>query len=119
MTVNPHLAKALSDSDASTLVAIALRARAAADQGRYCECAEPELVGDDLLCGACLLNNRDQEVKAVLRLVSAHEFVPSTRFKSAEFNAHFCAVCTQSVDHPRHHGVHSVGRTSWGDEVRP
>lgn len=119
---HPDLTKAIDDFAAgnpAAIVRIGLRATLEADKGRYCECADPLIKGKDLMCGACLLRNRDQEIAAVIHLVEAHEFEPSTKFKSAEFNAHFCKRCMQSVDHERHHGVSGVGRTSWGTEVHP
>jgi hypothetical protein len=43
--------------------------------------------------------------------VRAHDFVPKEQFPP------MCEVCTNWEDNERHHGVHSIGRTSWGDSV--
>lgn len=103
----------LDNGDAGPLLGIAMRARIAAGNGDFCECNEPELTGADLMCEACLRNNRDQERRAVRRLVEHHDFVPG---KVAGF---FCKICVGPQEWPRHHGVDGVGRTSWGEEVRP
>ena len=112
---HPDLTAALARLDAGQLgpiVRIGMRARFAAREGRRCECAEPELTGHDLLCGACLLENRDQERRAVDRLVGAHEFVPG------KLSGRMCAVCTGRANLPRHHGVDEVGHCSWGERRR-
>jgi hypothetical protein len=93
--------------DFRPMVALAFGAIAAQDDGRYCECSEPLLAGDDLMCGACLLNNKDQERKRCARSCNAHEFVPSPKFPP------MCAVCTMWKDSPRHHGVDATPRYSW------
>lgn len=95
------------------LLGIALHARLAAEEGRYCTCAEPSLTDTDLMCGACLLQNRDQERAAVDRLVGAHDFVPGA------LEGLMCAVCTMWREAPRHHGISEVGRCSWGEERTP
>lgn len=81
-------------------------------RGIYCECPQPDLRGAALMCFACNCRHRGQEVAAVHRLVDAHAFVP--RDANDPFWAHWCAVCTQLDEHPRHHGEPSVGTTSWG-----
>lgn len=113
---HPDLTAALEPFDPGAVLRIALGARFAAQDGRYCECSSPELTGADLMCGECLLRNQDQEVRRVLAIVSAHDFVPG---EGSAIRAHFCAVCTMPADAPRHNGVHAVGHTSWGAEVRP
>lgn len=110
--MHPDLKAAIEALDAghpAAIVAIGARARLAAADGRRCECAEPELVGADLLCGACLLENRDQERRGVDRLVNAHEFVPG------KLSGRMCAVCMGRVSLPRHRGTDEVGRCSWGE----
>lgn len=64
------------------------------------------------MCGACLHENKDQERCAVDRLVNAHEFVPG------KLAGRMCSVCSGWADWPRHHGVHEVGRCSWGERRR-
>lgn len=111
---HPDLIAALAAFDEGRpgpLLAIAARSIRGVDQGRYCECADPLVLDTDLMCGACLLRNREAEVRAVLRIVTAHEFVPDDRGRP------LCAVCTQFEDHERHRGVHGTGRTSWGSTV--
>jgi hypothetical protein len=113
---HPKLAKALAASDSGEwgpVLGIAMRARSAADRGEFCECPEPLLVGADLMCGACLRNNRDQERAAVDRLVRAHDFVPG------KLGGLMCKVCTMGRSAPRHHGISEVGYCSWGEERRP
>lgn len=112
---HPKLTAALAALDngegAAAILAVALSARAAADEGRYCECAEPEVTGFDLLCAECLLNNKDQERARVRSFTHAHEFVPG------KLGGAFCKVCVRLETDPRHHGVNAVGRTSWGELV--
>ena len=114
MSQHPKLKSALEaahDGDYMPILGIALRSRSAADAGQYCECTDPLLTGADLMCGACLLRNKDQERAAVDRLVKAHDFVPG------KLGGLLCATCTYSASAPRHHGVDEPGRCSWG-EVR-
>ncbi len=105
--------EALYDGNPSPVIAIAMRARFAADEGRYCECDSPEVLGLDLMCGACLLNNKDQERARVRSIAHAHEFVPDADLMGGAF----CKACVRLEDDSRHHGVDAVGRTSWGEEV--
>jgi hypothetical protein len=120
---HPDLTAALRASEGGEwgqLLGIALRSREAAlDEGRYCECAEPALAGDSLVCGACLLRNRGQEVRAVLRIVSPHRYVARQRRDRPGQTLPICESCATDEGDPRHHGVPAVGMTSWGEEVRP
>lgn len=106
-----RLAELLATGGIRKVLAAALKARIAADSGRYCECAEPVLCGLDLLCSQCLLQNRDQEIKRIHRIVDAHEFVPG------KLRGLMCATCTRAREEPRHYGCPAIGRTSWGDSV--
>lgn len=106
-------ADVIASGDIRAILKMALDSRAAADEGRYCECIEPDLTGAGLMCPQCLLRNKDQERASVTRIVEAHDFVPHEK---VEF---MCAVCSMWQDSPRHHGVPDVGRTSWGEEIRP
>lgn len=114
---HPKLTEALlaleGDEGAGALIGIALSARIAAGGGRYCECMDPEVEGLDLMCRACLLNNRDQERAKVRSFAHAHAFDPDMDL----LNGAFCKVCARSETDPRHHGVNAVGRTSWGETV--
>lgn len=100
---------ALEDGGAGVgpILALAFGARAAQDEGRYCECTDPLLVGDDLMCGACLLNNKDQERKRVAAICNAHDFVPWSKVEG------FCDICARGESDPRHHGVDATPRYSW------
>lgn len=95
---------------------LALESRDRVERGIYCECPEPVLSGSALMCFGCECRNRGQEVAAVHRVVDAHEFVPSD--PDDEFWRHWCDICTQLDDHPRHHGVPSEGKTSWGETIQ-
>jgi hypothetical protein len=112
---HPDLVAALAELEAGRAAAIirigVAARRAALEMGAYCKCAEPELTGADLLCGACLHQNRDQERRAVDRLVNAHEFVSDP----AKFGGRCCAICAMGRAVARHHGVDEVGRCSWGE----
>lgn len=114
--MNPQLKAALDalheHSNALPLLAIAFQAREAAEDGRYCECVYPQLQGADLLCGACLLNNKDQERSRVRAFAHAHDFVPGGAMDGA-----FCKACVRLERDPRHHGQNAKGVTSWGEEV--
>ena len=113
---NQELTEALGEFDRGnprSVLRIAFRARGAAAKGRYCQCLEPQLTGKDLMCGVCLLQNQDQERRAVDRLVGAHDFVPG------KLGGRMCATCTMPERAPRHHGVSEIGRCSWGEERRP
>jgi hypothetical protein len=67
-----------------------------AEDGRYCECAEPVLHGFDLMCGECLLENRDQIAKREARIRAPHTFEPMTDLP------YMCAVCAGWEDDQRH-----------------
>lgn len=102
----------LASGNPAAILKMVFDSRAAVDEGRYCECEQPSLIADELMCGHCLLRNRGQEVKRVHRSVDAHEFVPG------KLRGLMCKVCTQTADAPRHHGTPAVGRTSWGTDVQ-
>lgn len=91
---------------------MAMDAREGVTQGRYCECEQPSLNGDALMCGHCLLRNRGQEIRRLHRIVDAHSFVPG------KLRGRMCAMCTHWEDDPRHHGQPAVGTTSWGESVQ-
>lgn len=107
---HPDLVKALAAAkrgDVGPVLGVAARAILAQDEGRYCECADPVLAGDDLLCGACLLNNKDQERRRCAVICDAHDFVPGP------CGGLMCKVCMCSESAPRHHGVDATPRYSW------
>jgi len=116
MAKHERLVAALAEADSGNympLLGIAFAARDAQDRGRYCECATPDLEGADLLCGVCLLNNKDQERSRVDSMARAHDFADNGK------GLRMCAVCSMWDTDPRHHGVSAVGRCSWGEERRP
>jgi hypothetical protein len=82
--------------DYGLLIGVALNARFSAEDGRYCECAEPVLHGFDLMCGECLLENRDQIAKREARIRAPHTFEPMTDLP------YMCAVCAGWEDDQRH-----------------
>ena len=88
----------------------AMTSRDLVDQGVFCECDEPDAPG--LMCHRCDRRNRDAELRAVHRIVDAHDFVPRNG------NQPICEVCTGTEGQPRHRGVGAVGRTSWGEDVQ-
>lgn len=117
---HPKLVAALDQmesGDYGPVLAIALGARVKADDGRYCVCADPLLSGLDLMCSACLLNNRDQEKRKLLSLYGAHDFEADTASETRV--AMGWCKCTYPKDDPRHHGVDIRCVTSWGEELLP
>lgn len=103
----------VDNGDAAGVVRIALQARAAQDEGRYCECAAPVLAGADLMCGACLLNNRNQELRNLDASRGPHEFEPGA------LEGMMCAVCTCWEPDIQHHGGAAKAKTSWGEDYIP
>lgn len=112
-TQHPDLAAALDPFDPGAVIGIALRARAAQDDGRYCECVEPLTAGADLMCGACLLNNRNQELRHLDASCGPHAFEPGA------MDGAFCAICTHLEEKRWHHGEPRPARTSWGEDYTP
>ena len=110
---HPDFQRALDANDMGALIGIALRARGWADDGLFCECEEPRIEGLDLMCGACLLNNKDQERRRIVNFVRAHAFEPDDR------TGWMCKRCIQPEEHGRHHGVDGIGRCTWGEELHP
>ena len=100
------------DNQIRLLLRTALSSRVGSDEGRYCECPEPELIGAALMCFRCERRNRSQEVAACHRIADAHAFTPDRRV------AFMCGVCTMWEDDPRHRGVPAQSRTSWGELVQ-
>ena len=82
--------------DPQEIISMALGARFAADEGRYCRCIEPALVGYALMCGNCLLESEGQIERATRRLREPHTFVSS---REPDW---LCDICAHESDHPRH-----------------
>lgn len=120
---HPRLVAALDAMDAGTegwpgeLLAITLGARMAREDGTWCDCAEPILTGDDLMCGRCLHENRGQELRKLDAMYGPHDFVPSTRKAGARMG--WCDICTYPVEDQRHHGHAKPCRTTWGEDYTP
>lgn len=80
---HPRLAAALDamkagdEGWAGEIIAISLGARfARQEHGRRCECVDPILTGDDLMCGRCLLENKGQELRKLDKILGPHDFAP-------------------------------------------
>jgi len=112
-TQHPDLTAALDPFNPAAVIGIAARARLAQDEGRYCECPDPLTAGADLMCGSCLLNNRNQELRSLDASCGPHTFEPG------ELGGALCAICTHPEEKPWHHGQPRPARTSWGDDYIP
>lgn len=120
---HPDLVAALDDMDAEApgwpqaMLRLALGARSARQEGRRCECDEPLLTGDDLMCGRCLLENQGQELRVLDRILAPHPFAePDTPARQL---LGWCATCNYPSDDVRHHGQAKEGMTSWGEPYTP
>lgn len=91
----------IASGEAEAILGMAMGAWFAADEGRYCECAEPSLHGRDLMCGNCLLENRGQIESANRRIREPHAWEPA-REGSGAARLGWCGVCTRPKDDPRH-----------------
>lgn len=91
-------------------------ARRAAEDGKWCTCDEPDIATVPARhCWACNHTNQDAEREACRWIVAAHDWMPHPRLGDIGL----CGRCAHVEEHPRHHGVNGVARTSWGEEVRP
>lgn len=66
-----------------------------------------------LTCDTCSRRIRAAELRAIIRIVGCHEYVPGL------LGGMMCAVCTMERTSPRHNGQASVGVTSWDARVYP
>lgn len=81
------------------MVGRSLDARFAAEDGEFCQCAEPEHPNDDgLMCRRCFRENRSRREAKERRMAGPHEFVLFER--AAELR--MCAVCSGWEDDARH-----------------
>lgn len=94
--------------DWGALLASALNAMDASDEGRWCACAVPLLGDEGLMCRRCLLRNQGQYLARAHRICDAHDFEPAARCPI------LCRWCAFGPDVPQHHGVdHSLPRMPW------
>lgn len=103
----------IATGDPEAILRMALGARFAAEEGRYCECAEPSLHGRDLMCGECLLENLGQREALTRAMNEPHPFEPDPREESAAARLGMCHLCSMWEDDPRH-----VGQPVSGEEPR-
>lgn len=82
--------------DPAEILGMALGARCAAARGEFCECEQPDLVGDGLMCGHCLRENREQIERRERRSREPHAFTPR------EPSDEMCDICTRWRDDPIH-----------------
>jgi hypothetical protein len=94
-------AEIIERGDAMEILRMAMGARFAADEGRFCECAEPSLHGRDLMCGNCLLENEGQRERLEALIRGPHEFVLDER-KRGSYRLGWCGICAMPKDDPRH-----------------
>ena len=93
----------IASGDPEEILMMALGARFAAEDGRFCECAKPSLHGYDLMCGECLLENEGQIERATARIREPHPFEVDQR-REASRRLGMCAICSGWQDDPRHIG---------------
>lgn len=86
------------------ILRMAMGARYAAWEGRFCECAEPSLHGLDLMCGECLLENQSQVEKRERAMREPHAFQPDPLEDTAAARLGMCRLCAGWEDDPRHTG---------------
>lgn len=87
--------------DTEEILRMALGARFAAEEGRFCECEEPSLHGRDLMCGNCLLENQGQRERLEALIRGPHPFTPDPR-KRGSYRLGWCGICAMPKDDPRH-----------------
>lgn len=93
-------AEVIATGDAEAILKMALGAMFAAEDGRFCECAEPSLHGRDLMCGNCLLENQGQIERLEALIRGPHTFEPSERATGRRMG--WCGICAHPQDDPRH-----------------
>jgi hypothetical protein len=98
--MNDRASEVIKHGDPDAIVRMALGARFAAEEGRFCECAEPSLHGFDLMCGNCLLENQGQIEKRTRQINELHEFVPGRG--DAQKRLGMCEICSMWEHDPRH-----------------
>lgn len=112
---HPDLVRALAEADSGEymrVIAIGLRSREWAHEGVFCECATPNLVGDDLMCGGCMRHNQDAERALLRKMASPHELV-----EGRHSHLGMCGLCTEFENHPVHHGGTKTMKTLWGETI--
>lgn len=86
--------QAAANGDYGPMVALSLRAWRS---GKRCECVEPELVGFDLMCRRCLLENNDQIAHLKAARATSHEYVPKANGRLG-----MCDFCSGWRNDKRH-----------------
>ena len=87
--------------DPAEILRMAMGARFAAEEGRFCECEDPSLYGRDLMCGNCLLENQGQRDSLEASMRAPHPFKENTRSEAAR-RLGMCGLCAGWKDDPRH-----------------
>lgn len=115
-----RLDKIIQSGDAVETLRVGLAARSAAERGEFCECAEPDLTGYDLMCGHCLLENEGQRQRRERAMKEPHEFVPMRGLKSENYQ--MCQFCSGWNDDARHQlaspGEGQAGKRTNGQEAQ-
>jgi hypothetical protein len=94
-------AEIIASRDAEAILRMAMGARFAAEEGRFCECETPSLHGRDLMCGNCLLENEEQIERLEALIRGPHPFELDPR-KRGSFRLGWCGICAMPKDDPRH-----------------
>ena len=75
----------------------------AANEGRFCECSEPDLTGrKSHLCFGCGLYNLKRKAEIEAAMVAPHPFEPRSDLKHPMLIDLCCDFCSQARNHPRH-----------------
>jgi hypothetical protein len=98
--VSDRAAEIINAGDPEAILRMALGARFAAEEGRFCECEQPSLYGRDLMCGNCLLENEGQIERLETLIRGPHEFEPSEREAGRRMS--WCGICAHPQDDARH-----------------
>lgn len=100
--MSDRLTELIADGDSGEIIRVALAARFAAEEGRYCQCESPVLHGRDLMCGHCLLENEAQIAAREKAMREPHAFVADPNPESAQARLGMCRLCAHWRDDPRH-----------------
>lgn len=87
----------IDSGDYAALIKITLNANAKAAEGVFCQCAEPDVVGLDLMCGECYLEVESQREGRQRALREPHAYVVGRHDDIG-----MCDFCTRWKDDPIH-----------------